>query len=174
MLKRNIKVAGFLTLVALLLTGCSGNNSGSDSASTSSQQTSSSQSSEQSSQSSTSSSSSSESQSSQSEKQTQASSSSLKEIDKQIYNLILQDMKNRHIAQANYTIDDYIYQPTASANEVTTYQVLENHQSANMKANGADPNTAPVVGKYQMRANGHLYYYDPIENQNIDTGYAAG
>ncbi|KRN04341.1 hypothetical protein [Holzapfeliella floricola] len=174
MLKRNIKVAGFLTLVALLLTGCSGNNSGSEATPAPSQSSSSSQSEQQSSQSVTSTSSSSESQSSQSEKQNQASSSSLKEIDKQIYNLILQDMKNRHIAQSNYTIDDYIYQPSAGSNEITTYQVLENHQSANMKAIGADPNTAPVVGKYQMRANGHLYYYDPIENQNIDTGYVAG
>ena len=47
-----------------------------------------------------------------------------------------------------------------SSNNATVIQVTENHNSANMKAKGVDPNTAPTVAWFEVTTSGELYRSD--------------
>lgn len=65
---------------------------------------------------------------------------------------IAKDVVQRLGYPSNFNQSDFLFSET---NGVIT--VSENHNSAHMKAENADPNVAPAVAHYQV-VNGQLYY----------------
>lgn len=55
-----------------------------------------------------------------------------------------------------YAPQDLTMQFTQSAYGTYTVQVQENHQSANMRARGADPNTSPTIAWFKTNTQGQL------------------
>lgn len=67
-----------------------------------------------------------------------------------VANRISQSLSGRYAPQ------DLTFQFSQSGAGTYTVQVQENHQSANMKARGADPSTSPTIAWYKTNANGQL------------------
>lgn len=55
-----------------------------------------------------------------------------------------------------YAPQDLTMQFSQSASGTYTIQVQENHQSPNMKAQGADPNTSPTIAWFKTNTSGQL------------------
>ncbi|MTV82068.1 hypothetical protein [Secundilactobacillus folii] len=55
-----------------------------------------------------------------------------------------------------YAPQDLAMQFSQSTNGTYTVQVQENHQSPNMKAKGADPNTSPTIAWFKTNTSGQL------------------
>ncbi|MFC6171225.1 hypothetical protein [Loigolactobacillus jiayinensis] len=56
----------------------------------------------------------------------------------------------------NYQDGDLSYAMSKDANGELVIQVRENHNSANMQAQGADTSTAPTIGWYKVNSQGQL------------------
>lgn len=67
-----------------------------------------------------------------------------------------------------YAPQDLSMQFSQSQAGTYTIQVTENHQSANMKAQGADPNTSPTVAWFQTNSKGQL-----LESKDGGATYAV-
>lgn len=59
-------------------------------------------------------------------------------------------------AEDGYTREDYTMDMGKNSDGLLQITVRENHNSANMKADGADPDTAPVVATYEITSEGYL------------------
>ncbi|WP_203649923.1 hypothetical protein [Secundilactobacillus yichangensis] len=67
-----------------------------------------------------------------------------------VANRISQSLSGRYAPQ------DLTFQFSQSGAGTYTVQVQENHQSPNMKAQGADPSTSPTIAWYKTNASGQL------------------
>ena len=67
-----------------------------------------------------------------------------------VANRIAQSLSNQYAPQ------DLTFQFSQSGSGTYVVQVRENHQSANMRAQGADPSTSPTIAWYKTNANGQL------------------
>lgn len=59
-------------------------------------------------------------------------------------------------SKGKFNEDDYLYRTYKNDQGIVMYEVSENHNSPNMKAAGADPNTQPVIATIFVNANGQL------------------
>ncbi len=73
----------------------------------------------------------------------------------QIQSWVWQHLQSKYAGQG-FTINDFGWQISKNANGGYTVVVRENHRSADMEAKGADPNTAPIAGIYQINSQGQL------------------
>lgn len=67
----------------------------------------------------------------------------------------VQDWVAQHVS-GNYQADDLGYEMSKDANGELVIQVRENHNSANMQAQGADAGTAPTIGWFKINSQGQL------------------
>lgn len=67
----------------------------------------------------------------------------------------VQDWVAQHVS-GNYQSDDLGYEMSKDANGELVIQVRENHNSANMQAQGADAGTAPTIGWFKINSQGQL------------------
>lgn len=165
-MKKSRLITASLVALSLILAGCGSNqasqsssNEASSSKSSQSKAVSSSISKETSSRSSSASSTTS---SSSNASSASSSKTSTKDTQATTTSMSLSDMYNWAYSQVSrqYARQDISMTSYKADNGATIIQIVENHNSPNMKAKGVDPNTAPTIAWFEVTTKGALYRSD--------------